>query len=73
MFKMPPNNFFFIFVFESVYSKGYCRVTNTVIALSLCTETTLGQKEKTTVSENAGDEKNLHPEGRNFIFFNQFD
>ena len=33
--KRPLNNFFFIFVFESVYSKGYCRVTNTVIALSL--------------------------------------
>ena len=30
------------------------------------------KKKNTLVSGNAGDEKNLHPGGRKFIFFNQF-
>ena len=30
------------------------------------------KKTKTLVFGNAGDEKNLHPGGRKFVFFNQF-
>ena len=30
------------------------------------------KKKNTLVSGNADDEKNLHPGGRKFIFFNQF-
>ena len=33
---------------------------------------TLIKEKNTLISGNAGDEKNLHPGGRNFIFFNQF-
>ena len=30
------------------------------------------KKKNTLVSGNAGDEKNLHPGGREFIYFDQF-
>ena len=33
----------------------------------------ISKKKNTLVSGNVGDEENVHPGGRKFIFLNQFD
>ena len=61
---------FFLFDFPNkvVLARKYKTVLSSV---SVKMFASLSQKSNTLVSGNAGEEKNLHPGGRNFFFFNQ--